>query len=331
MPKITGFNAEDRFNFLLALIGYLGRRGTVPIEEAAAHFDLEPEYVRRAVMSVNDAGLQHTDYAHYHFLIDVDLADEGLLSLVENNIVDDVPRLSTRQSAALAAGLGYLATMSAFSEDKELAELQNLLARGTGRGAVSTIEVRPGTADASAEIIRKALVAGKRISCEYVNTKDERSVREIDPLRIDPRSDGSYLRGYCLINKELRNFKLDRMRAVEVLDENIGAEARAVGDIEDSLYVAEASDTEVTVDLAPEAYGLISEFQAVGEPKDAGRGIIRAVINVGHLPNIGRLIARYGGAAVVVDPPEARKLVKQYALKALGERTAETLPLEDQD
>jgi|DEB19_MinimDraft_2_1074335.scaffolds.fasta_scaffold01182_5 proteasome accessory factor C len=331
MPKLTGFNAEDRFNFLLSLIGYLARRGVVTIEEAATHFDVEPEYVRRAVMSVNDAGLQQNDYAHYHFLIDVDLADEGLLSLIENDIVDDVPRLSTRQSAAMAAGLGYLATMAAFSEDKELAELQSLLSQGTGRGAVSTIEVRPGTADANAEVIRKALVAGKRISCEYVNTKDERSVREIDPLRIDPRSDGSYLRGYCLINKELRNFKLDRMRAVEVLDRNIGIEAKAVGDIEDSLYVSEATDTEVTVDLAPEAYGLISEFQAVLEPKDAGRGIIRAVINVGHLPNIGRLISRYGGAAVVVDPPEARRLVKQYALRALGERTSETLPLEDQD
>lgn len=331
MPKLNGLNAEDRFNFLLALIGYLGRRGVVTIDEAAAHFDLEPDYVRRAVMSVNDAGLQQTDYAHYHFLIDVDLAEEGLLSLIENDIIDDVPRLSTRQSAAMAAGLGYLSTMAAFSEDPELDELRILLAKGTGRGAVATIEVRPGTADANAEVIRKALVGGKRISCEYVNSKDERSVREIDPLRIDPRSDGSYLRGYCLINKELRNFKLDRMRAVAVQDTDIGAEAKAIGDIEESLYVSEATDTEVTVDLAPEAYGLISEFQAVGEPKDAGKGIIRAVINVGHLPNIGRLIARYGGAAVVVDPPEARRLVQQYALRALGERTSETLPLEDQD
>ena len=331
MPKIIGFNAEDRFNFLLSLIGYLGRRGEVTIEEAAAHFAVEPEYIRRAVMSVNDAGLQTNDYAHYHFLIDVDLADEGVLSLIENDIVDDVPRLSTRQAAAMAAGLNYLATMAAFSEDKQLVQLQSLLAQGTGRGGVSTIEVRPGTADANAEIIRKALVAGKRISCEYVNTKDERSVRQIDPLRIDPRPDGSYLRGYCLINKELRNFKLDRMRAVEALEAEIGPEARAVGDIEDSLYVSESTDTQVTVDLAPEAYGLISEFQSVVEPKDAGRGILRAVINVGHLPNIGRLIARYGGAAVVVDPPEARRLVQQYALRALGERTSETLPLEDQD
>ena len=330
MPKITGFNAEDRFNFLLALIGYLGRRGVVSIEEAADHFDLEPDYVRRAVKSVNDAGLLQNGYSEYHYLIDVDLADEGFLSLIDNDIVDDVPRLSTRQSAAIAAGLNYLATMPAFNDDKELLELQELLSNGTGHGAVATIEVKPGTADANAEIIRRALVSGHRISCEYVNTKDERSVREIDPLRIDPRSDGSYLRGYCLINEELRNFKLDRMRGVQVLSTEIGAAAKAVGDIEDSLYVSESTDTEVTVDLEPEAYGLISEFQPVSEPKDAGRGIIRAVINVGHLPNIGRLVARYGGAAVVVSPPEARRLVQQYALRALGEREL-AMPLREQD
>ena len=331
MPKITGFNSEDRFNFLLALVGYLRRRGDVSLDEAADHFNLEPDYIRRAVKSVNDAGFIQNNHEHLFFLIDPDLADEGILSLLENQVIDDVPRLSTRQSAAIAAGLAYLATMPAFSEDKELTELQVLLSQGTGRGAAATIEVKPGTADANAEIIRKALVSGNRISCEYVNTKDERSQREIDPLRIDPRSDGYYLRGYCLINEELRNFKLDRMRGVRVLPTPIGADARAVGEIEDSLYVAESTDTEVTVDLAPEAYGLISEFQTVSEPKDAGRGIIRAVIKVGHLPNIGRLVARYGGAAVVVDPPEARRLVQQYALRALGANPSETLALSEQD
>ena len=77
MPKIIGFNAEDRFNFLLALIGYLGRRGVVTIAEAATHFEVEPDYLRKAVMSVNDAGLLQNDYAHYHFLIDVDLAEQS--------------------------------------------------------------------------------------------------------------------------------------------------------------------------------------------------------------------------------------------------------------
>lgn len=331
MPKVLGFNAEDRFNFLLSLVGYLRRRGDVTIEEAAKHFNLEPDYIRRAVKSVNDAGFIQSNHENLFFLIEPDLADEGILSLRENLVVDDVPRLSTRQSAAIGAGLTYLATMPAFSGDKELKELQALLSQGTGRGAVATLEVKPGTTDANAELIRLALVKGNRISCEYVNTKDERSLREIDPLRIDPRSDGSYLRGYCLINKELRNFKLDRMRSVQMLTTAIGPEARAVADIEESLYVAESTDTEVTVDLAPEAYGLISEFQSVSEPKDAGQGIIRAVINVGHLPNIGRLIARYGGSAVVVDPPEARKLVQQYALRALGERGTEPFPLSDQD
>ncbi|MEY4060422.1 MAG: hypothetical protein RIQ31_84, partial [Actinomycetota bacterium] len=46
---------------------------------------------------------------------------------------------------------------------------------------------------------------------------------------------------------------------------------------------------------------------------------IRATIKVGHLPNIGRLIAKYGGAARVIAPEEARRLVREYALQALGQ------------
>jgi proteasome accessory factor C len=117
----------------------------------------------------------------------------------------------------------------------------------------------------------------------------------------------------------VRNFLIEHMRAIELLERDISAEAKAVGDIEDATYVAEVTDTTVTVEVTPEAYRLISEFQTVSEPKDVGSGTIRSEIKVGHLPNIGRLIAKYGGAAKVIAPPEARDYVRQYALAALGE------------
>jgi proteasome accessory factor C len=83
--------------------------------------------------------------------------------------------------------------------------------------------------------------------------------------------------------------------------------------------VAEVTDTTVTVEVTPEAYRLITDFQTVSEPKDVGSGTIRSEIKVGHLPNIGRLIAKYGGAAKVIAPAEAREYVRKYALSALGE------------
>ena len=57
--------------------------------------------------------------------------------------------------------------------------------------------------------------------------------------------------------------------------------------------------------------------------KDVGSGTIRAQIKVGHLPNLGRLIAKYGGAARVIAPVEAREIVRNYALSALGAQSRE--------
>lgn len=319
MAKKSAFKGEDRYNFLLALVGYLQNRGSVELAEAAKHFDLDEQFIRNAVRSINEATAQVHGFEEWFFMIDLDaLEDDGVLTLLDNSVLENVPRLSTRQASAIAAGLNYLAALPEFSENKDLLLLQELLAQGSGRGAASLIEIRPGSAEAGAEIIRQAILEGKQISCEYFNQKGELSTRNLEPLRIDPRSDGWYLRAYCPLHKELRNFKLDRMRAIVKLDDALSAEALAVPSIKDELYIADPKDITVTVEVKPEAYRLISEFKNVSEPTTVESGVIRADIKVGHLPNIARLVARYGGAAKVVAPEAARKYVKEYALKALG-------------
>ena len=330
MPKLHSFNGEDRYNFMLALVAYLQNRGTVTLDEAAKHFDLDPKYIRKAVTSINDARATLKGFEEWFFFVDVEaLEEEGVLSLVDNTVIEDVPRLSNRQASAIAAGLNYLATIPGFKDDPELTSLQGLLASGTSRGINPLIESRPGSAEAGAEIIRKAMLARKIISCEYINQKGERSIRSIEPLRLDPRADGWYLRGYCPVHLEVRNFKLDRMRSIEVTAQDMSEEARKIDSFEDSIYVAEATDTTVTVEVEPEGYRLISESKSVSEPISAESGAVRAEIKVGHLPNIGKLVARFGGSARVIAPEEARKIVKNYALAALGQSSSESIENED--
>ncbi len=319
MPKLNSFNSEDRLNFLLSLVGYLQSRGPVDLAEAAAHFELTPEYIRRAVTSINEARADINGFEEWFFFIDVDAVEEqGILTLVDNLVLDGVPQLSTRQTSAIAAGLNYLTNMPEFSNDPDLAYLIELLGSGQVRSAGAKLEVKPGTAEEGVMVLRSAIISGKQISCEYFNQKGERTNRIIEPLRLDPRLDGTYLRGYCPINEKVRNFRLDRMRSIQVLDADLSDQAKSVGEIEDSVYVAGNTDTQVVVEVEPEAYGLISEFQQITEPTEVSKSRIRATISIGHLPNIGRLVARYGGAAKVIEPAQARYFVREYALKAIG-------------
>lgn len=319
MPKGSAYNGEDRYNFLLALIGYLQNRGAVTLAEAAKHFGLDEKYIRKAVRSINETTAEVHGFEEWFFMIDVDaLEDEGVLSLLDNSVLENVPRLSNRQASAIAAGLNYLSGLAEFADNQDLIALQQLLADGSGRGSNQLFEIKHGSTEAGADIIREAIIEGKQITCEYMNQKGERTSRKLEPLRLDPRSDGWYLRAYCPIHKQLRNFKLDRMRAIVKSDEPLSKAALAIPQIKEGLYVAEAKDTTVTVEVSPEAYRLISEFKNVSEPTTVESGLIRADIKVGHLPNIGRLVARYGGAARVIAPEAAKKYVRDYALKALG-------------
>mgnify|MGYP000284729098 FL=1 len=319
MPKLKGFNSEDRYNFLLALVGYLGHRTEVSLIEVAEHFNLESDYIVKALRSLNDATAQVGGFEEWPFYVDIDLLDDGIVSLTTAEVIDDVPRLSTRQAAAISAGLGYLATIPEFAGNAQVQGLIEQIAAGSSRGMAEVISIAPGSVEAGAEQLRQAILSGRAIYCEYINRKGEKTKREIDPLRIDLTGGVWYLRGYCPVNKGVRNFLIEHMRAIELLDREISSAAQAVGEIEDATYVAEVSDTVVTVEVTPEAYRLITEFQTVSEPKDVGSGTIRSEIMVGHLPNIGRLIARYGGAARVIAPDEAKDYVRRYALAALGE------------
>lgn len=330
MPKINNFNGEDRYNFMLSLVGFLQNRGAVSVDEAAAHFELESKYLRKVVTSINEARAEVSGFEQWFFMIDIEeLEQNGVLSLIDNLVVDDVPKLSNRQASAIAAGLNYLATLPAFKDDADLKELQDLLSANTIRGINPIVELRPGSAEAGAETLRRAIMSETQISCEYINQKGDRSVRTIEPLRLDPRTDGWYLRAFCPIHQEVRNFKLDRMRSIELLDSARSSAAEKVNEIEDAVYIAAASDARVLIEVEPEAYRLISEIKNIGEPLNAENGKIRAEIRVGHLPNIGRMISKYGGAAKVISPVEAKDLVRNYALAALGQQVLSTIEDED--
>jgi proteasome accessory factor C len=319
MPKLKGFNGEDRYNFLLALVGYLGHRGEVSLDEVSSHFDLEADYIVKALKSLNEATAQVGGFEEWPFYVDIDLLEEGTVALTTAEVIDDVPRLSTRQAAAISAGLGYLASIPEFAGNNDIQDLMRKISTGSSRGAAEVISVAPGSIEAGADTLRQAILSNRAISCEYINRKQEKTVREIEPLRIDLENGVWYLRGYCPINQGVRNFLIEHMRAIQILDREISDVASKVGEIEDATYVAAVTDTTVTVEVTPEAYRLITEFQAVNEPKDVGSGTIRAEIKVGHLPNLGRLIAKYGGAARVISPAEARDVVRNYALSVLGE------------
>jgi proteasome accessory factor C len=327
MSKAGRPNASERYNFLMPLIGFLMRNDGIKISAVAAHFEVSEQYVREAITTLNSTASQKSaSFEETYYYIDIE--DDGSIYLSQADVIEDAPRLSARQASAIAAGLGILSALPEFSSEGEIAELLDILARGTTESAPAAIHFRPGTVDADAAEIRRAMLNNHRIECEYRNIRGEQSVRQIDPIRLDPHGDIWYLRGYCLTNMQLRNFRLDHMRAAKELDIEICEEAKAIQEIDDEAYIASASDVEVTVELDPEAQAMLGDFAATILKTDSKNNTVTALIKIGYLPYLGKVIAQYGGAARVLSPDNAKQVVRNYALTALG-LEPEGLPEQD--
>jgi proteasome accessory factor C len=315
----------DRFNLMLALTGLLVDGEEYTVEELVEHFKVSKKEIVKAVKMISYTDLMKSNQDG-SYQVDYDDLRDGFVSIryTFSKAIDEVPKLSSRQASAIAAGLVYLGSLPGLVENNEIEELQKILALGDDSGARNTVLIENGQRDSDLVAIREAMASGVTITCDYLNLKGETTLgRALEPLRIDSQGEVIYLRAWCPINLGVRSFRLDRMRNAKPTNTAISAEALGAELVEE-IYTANETDTVVTLEVDPEAYSLIFDFKPVEEPENVSKTVKRFKINVGDVRNLGRVIARFGGAARVISPEIAKLSVRDFALNALGERSSTT-------
>ena len=314
MPKSSSLSGTDRYNFMLALTGYLISNRQQKISDVAKHFQVTEKEIASAVVtiSLSGVGLYRPDEL---FFLDYDLLEEGIVDLSFAPTLEAVPRLSTRQAAAIASGLAYLVDLVDPSDQKEIGELLSILGRGAAGAQQLPFMVQPVRGDVDLGKARQAVAERRAIKCSYRNSNGEVSDREIEPLRLESREANWYLRGYCLTNKETRIFRLDRMRDIVLLDT---FNERADGPSQsEEIYAVRDSDTEVLFEVDPAAFSLIADYKPDFEIR--GNKSVQVRIAIGQIENLGRIVSRYSGKVRVLAPETARQVVKDFVSAALGE------------
>lgn len=314
MPKSSSLSGTDRYNFMLALTGYLISNRQQKIADVANHFQVTEKELSSAVVtiSLSGVGLYRPDEL---FFLDYDLLEEGIIDLSFAPTLEAVPRLSTRQAAAIASGLAYLIDLVDPSDQKEIAELLQILGQGALGQKDLPFMVQPVRGDADLAKARQAVAGRRAIKCSYRNANGDVSDREIEPIRLESREANWFLRGFCRTNGEDRIFRLDRMRDITVLD----SFAERVQNSLDSqeIYAVRDTDTEVLFEVDPGAFSLIADYKPDFEIR--GNKSVQVRISIGQLESLGRIVSRYSGKVRVLGPESARRAVKQFVAAALGE------------
>ena len=325
MPDEIKLDDTDRFNLMLALTGLLVDGEEYTVEELVDHFKVSKKEIVKAVKMISFTDLMKSNQDG-SYEVNYDDLDDGFVSIkyTFNEAIDEVPRLSSRQASALAAGLVYLSSLPGLVENQEIQELQRILATEDGPEKKKSVLIETGDRDNDLVAIREAMSSGVSITCDYLNLKGETTIgRLLEPLRVDSQGEVIYLRAWCPVNKNVRSFRLDRMRNAKPTSDPITQEALEA-ELVDEIYTSAETDTVVTLEVEPEAYSLIFDFKPVEEPEAVSKSVKRFKIKVGDVRNLGRVIARFGGAARVIAPEIARQSVRDFALNALGERSSNT-------
>src|SRR5690554_463668 len=234
----------------------------VSVADVAHHFGVSEREIRDAVNLIAVSGIPGSTGTYQHNdLFDVawdDFLDNDQIVLTNLVAIDDSPRFSGREAAALIAGLQYLSALPENTDRAAIATLMAKLSRGAS-AAPTQLAVEDTETDATLAVIRECVAAGVQFEFTYRSSHGDAEQRRVDPLRVESLDVDWYLRGWCHLREAVRTFRLDRISDPRRTDEPITHHSQDVS-LPDSLFEGSLDDLEVTLELSASALPVLEDY-----------------------------------------------------------------------
>ncbi len=166
------------------------------------------------------------------------------------------------------------------------------------------------------EVIRRGARRQQRLQMTYQGSTDPgTTARAVDPYALAFRSGWWYLVGYCHLRQGMRTFRVDRIRELALRDESF----RTPEDFDVQAYLegmfADQPGVQATLQFVPEAAHIalanLADWESVQENPDGG---IDVTLSAPDLYWLASLVLGFSTWVTVLDPPELRALVREWAL-----------------
>jgi proteasome accessory factor C len=310
--------AAGRLSRLLALVPWLSAHAGVTVEAAALHFGVTAEQLQsdlNLLICTGRPGHQHGD------LVDIQFWDEDQrIYVLDPQTLARPLRLSPDEAAALLVALRVLAQVPGTHDRDALASATTKLEAAAGEAlraadglsvAVETA-VDPGVAEA----VARGLAERLRLHIGYVTGVDDRTERDIDPMRLLTLEGRTYLEAWCRRAEAVRTFRLDRIETIEVLDVAAEVPDDAVP-VDLGAGALRPEGPLVTLGLSPQVAWIAEEYpvDSVTHRADGGLEVVLPVADERWLE---RLLLRTGDAVTVLDRPDIAARARAEAAAALA-------------
>lgn len=197
---------------LFQILYYLLGRGQATACELAEKFEVSTRTIYRDIDKLSSAGIPvYTTTGH-----------GGGVQLVENFVLKQA-LLSKEDMQNILIGVQSLSAACLPEADAVIAKLQAIFQMQTS----NWIEVdysrwgcRAEREKSSFELLKKAIQDRYQIQFQYYNSTGEFSERGCYPLKLIYKDKAWYLSAFCLKRKDIRLFRISRMRKLELTDQH---------------------------------------------------------------------------------------------------------------
>lgn len=166
------------------------------------------------------------------------------------------------------------------------------------------------------ETIRRGARQQRQIEMTYQSSTHPETVwRRVDPYALVYRNGWWYLVGHCHLRRALRTFRVDRIRKMELLRGTF----QVPEDFDARAYLDEAFEDQPIVRaylrFVPQAAHLANANHSIWESHlENPDGSVDVVLAAPDLNWLASLVLSFATWVTVLDPPELRSLVQEWAL-----------------
>jgi proteasome accessory factor C len=287
--------ASDRVRRVLAIIPWVAAQPDgAPIDELCARFQIDRRNLVDDLTTASFVGLPpYTPDTQIDVVI-----EDGRVWVHLPQWFDRPLRLTPEQGLALVAAGQSLLAVEGADPSGPLARALDKVAATLGLGDEDAVDVRLGGGDVPlVGELRRAIAARRRVRLSYyAYGRDEHTRRVVEPHRLYGDRGQLYLWAHCRDAGADRSFRVDRIDAVEVLDDSFAPPASVPAR---PGFRAPPDAPRITLDLEPDAAWVAETYPVeADEPLPGGRR--RVVLAVSARPWLERLLLRLGPTATVV-------------------------------
>lgn len=185
---------------------------TATAAELARHFSVSQRTIYRDVEALSEAGIP----------VYASQGKNGGISLVESFVIQK-SLLNKEEQTEILAALQGLKAVGITKGEGLLAKWRAIFGAGDGDWVSVDFSDWSQTKQSELALLKDAILNRKVLRFTYYGASGEKTEREAEPLQLWFKSRAWYLKAFCHLRREVRLFKLTRMKDVHLSGERFTA------------------------------------------------------------------------------------------------------------